>query len=139
MNLSPFRIVRNFPALNMFLSVPTKRELFHSILKPIKQETCFLTGTKQFCMPKKCFFIVNTQFYSTTHRRCLTVSQLTFPIRTKPLQIWTWDVIPIPAFPHQIRKHQHCCEVQVGLEVVATFFPLIKSPNMTSWTGHGLL
>ena len=44
----PFRIVRNFPAQNMFLSIPTNSEPFHSGLKPIKQETCFLTGTKRF-------------------------------------------------------------------------------------------
>ena len=34
-----FLIVRNFPAQNPFLSVPTNSEPFHSGLKPIKQET----------------------------------------------------------------------------------------------------
>ena len=44
----PFLIVRNFPAQNQFLSGPTNSEPFQSVLKPIKQETYFLTGTERF-------------------------------------------------------------------------------------------
>ena len=39
----PFRIVRNFPDQNPFLSTPNYSEPLHSVLKSNEQETCFLT------------------------------------------------------------------------------------------------